>query len=682
METEDDGFYEGQLLSPQTIHVVADEITRLVKENESGNFVFLSLFALKSHENGKYADSYRELKNTLANFPYETFQLLNSIARTADPKAAEKGELCRSKKRSVIITDFPHQMLISDLKPKDGGTLIRFPCIVTNCFFVNYVPCSTKAICLKCLSKFTSNDFDKQELMQALCKSSAFTPKIKCPKCSSTKTKLICNSGQVQASMIQKLTVKDLNSDASITVFLFDEYVDMLKIGQCAYVSGIVHINDLDATSVLTFSVEALSVVEMPDNIRSSSMLVKKDQETVTTVSKIKHLFPVLCQSIAPGIPCSSMIKAAILLTFFANELPIHTLIISERKDKLSAMINSIMNIYVHSSFANELNPLPSKAKNNVTEAGALVKANGGLLIIDGVESLRKYEFSFIEACETKKERIDPCRIADASFSSITFGSMDEQKLVSTIPGAMTLQETTNLSPHTVACFTLSCVADLETTNRNRTLRKLTPRGTPVQPFSFDNWEDKRLPLERRLSFPDGLIPQHISEHDLSVYSAYARLFIKPTIPREVEISMQESIKELMKKEGTQRAAKSLRSLVLARAALELRENATQEDVDEMSELMWWFHERVVSQTSSGRRGCARGTRMDSKKSIAMRFLSVFAEHASRNGGSLGKAGIKAVFDTVEAERKFSCVDEILELLSAENKILLCRNGEYRLGST
>jgi DNA replicative helicase MCM subunit Mcm2 (Cdc46/Mcm family) len=679
METDDEA-YECHILTPNTLRIVVDEITKLVNGNEA-HFVMFSLSMLKDESDELRMSVYRELKSALHQYPSETFQLLNSIARTANEKELAKEEFYRSTKRSVIITDYPRQSTIDGLMPKDNGTLIRFPCIVTSCYFVTYIPCPMKAFCKKCRTKFTSEEFNKHEIMQSMCKSSSFTPKIRCPKCASTKTMIISKDYIVQASMVQKIIVKDLNSKTFITVFCFDEFADRLVIGQCAYITGIVHINNIDTSSILTFSIEALSIVEMPYSIRSSSMLIKKDVEIVNTVSKMKNIFPVLCQSIAPGIPCSSMIKAAILLALFAVDLPIHLLIISERKDKLSEIIKSIINIYPHFSLANELNPLKSKIKSNVIESGSVAKANGGLLIIDGVETLRKNEFSFIEACETGQERIDPCRVVDAKFSSITFGSVDEQKIISTFPGAMTLQDTTNLSHHTLACFTLSCVADLETTNRNRALRHLTPRGTPVKPFMFDNWEDARLPLERRLSYPDGLMPHHISEHDLGIYAAYARLFVKPKISRDVEAVLQQSIAELMKSDRTQRAEKSLRSLAITRAAIELRENVTESDVDEVSELMWWFHERVVSQTPRGRRVNTRGVNIDSKKSIAREFLRVFADAAQKNGGSLGKAGIRAVFDTVEAERKFQCVDDLVELLSAENKILLCRNGDYRLGS-
>ena len=510
---------------------------------------------------------------------------------------------------------------------------------------------------------------------------------------------------------VQKIIVKDLNSGEFITVFLFNEFVDSINLGSCLYITGIVRANENEKSQIVNFCIECMTLREIENNLVSSTFLKRNDEDIIIKMKRTPNIFPILVHSLAPNVMCSPLIKVAVLLTLFCNiDNPMNVLIISNRKDQLNSMIPFIKKVFIHATISSkDENPeLCSKIKDNMhIRSGAMVKANHGLLIIDDTNEhiFQKNQLSYIEAVKNHSERIDSIRTTPISFSSIVFTSPIIQSQnaqfssfsLTRSSGYLvngSIEDLTGFLQQTVACFTVCCFDDSENTRKTRVIRQLTPASTPLRSFNFENWNDERLPIEKRLAIPPNVSILHFPLEELSVYAAYARLFINPCFDDETEEILQENIMDINNKLHLPHVEKNLRTLCKARAAAEIRDKVRISDVKEMTELFWSLQETIRSSftvtdsetssykyLSSQKKKKGSSNRSNSKKAILHEFLRIFKEEIKRTDGRMGKVGMQSIFDTIGAYTKFECVDDLIDILSSEGFILLCPNGDYRLGS-
>ena len=428
----------------------------------------------------------------------------------------------------------------------------------------------------------------------------------------------------------------------------------------------------------LTFAVEVLSLFPIQQNI-ISSLFISTDITSLRKLSQRKDIFPTLVNSVS-NVPCSPMIKYAVLLAMLSNRMPIHILIISERNERLNTMIPFITNIYKRSIVVEDLTSkasLESTAKKEEkVMRGSVSQANGGLLIIDNPDILRRQEGTLLECIETGKERIDGFGLIDTHFSSISFIGVDEKDINDLKREAKNIQDISNLSIQLMWCFTLICFVDADTSRSFKQFSRKTAE-------SFDKWSDTSLTLERRLTSTN--LYQNIKDEVFSSYMEYARGYIDPIINEEVENMIRTYSTELSNKMGLWRVEEHMRSLVVARAAAELRNFVNSSDVEEVNELMWWFADRVSitnkSNEISTKRSsfCKKKKHVNSKKSIIMEFLSIVEERSKKSSGKISRYEMNQIFNEVDGNSKFMGVEEIIDLLSAQGNILKCGNGDYRL---
>ena len=173
-----------------------------------------------------------ELQRLIDDIPIETFKELDTIAQSYEEYFVPN----RCPKKKIVITDYPDLRTISSIGPPDSEKIIRFPCITTTSYFTFPLPEQCDSICKKCKKSFTTAHMENSEITKYLIKTGKH-PKIKCTNCSSSNIKITSKNTQLNVKYVQRLTVRDLESSETIDIFCFDEYVNRLKIGSCAYIT-------------------------------------------------------------------------------------------------------------------------------------------------------------------------------------------------------------------------------------------------------------------------------------------------------------------------------------------------------------------------------------------------------------------------------------------------------------
>lgn len=442
----------------------------------------------------------------------------------------------------------------------------------------------------------------------------------------------------------QILNCNDIASDGACKVILSGNMVGIIDKGECAVFTGIIEAEKNEKIFKPVLRCLSLKNIMM----RSAYCLCKNDADIVQKMMKSTPLLPALVSSIAQNSGVSLNAKLSVLLALTANlDSRVHVCIMGEH----SAQINNLMEFAIR--VAGNKAVLKSDMKSD-----CIIDAAGGLLIIDTLQALKKHQLTFIEAVETGFVNVDCFTKSPADFSSISFCSLESNKLQNPLTEFLYL-ETANL-------FSIIINDESAETNRRRTLRQLTPRSTPSSVArEFVNWDDREKPLEERLKSVNENADAFFSEHEIKVFCAYARTFINPTI----DDTVLQKIRECSYSFNDESAVRKISSLAKARAACELRDTVYETDVDEVCELI---------QSLTVNRATPKKGRRLSKKTILNNFINALKRSHLQ---TFSQRQLQDIFIRCNCESAFQSVDDLIDILSSENVLLLCPGGTFRLSN-
>lgn len=438
----------------------------------------------------------------------------------------------------------------------------------------------------------------------------------------------------------QTIVCSDSCQNCQCKVILHKSMTGILNKGDSCLMTGIVKTEKNQNT--FKCSLICLSFTIIADNRRSLYTISKRNIETVQKVSQTKPLLPSLVQSLCPNSGVSLLVKMSLLLSLFSN-VQTHTLILGEYS-------NNIKNLF---DFVCKIAPIKC-VMTETSKPDDISLSSGGCLIVDSQQSLKKCQLQFIEAIETNKIRNDTFTDLKSDFSSIVFCQIDNSQKI-------------NLFDETLQLFTLSLFDDTNDTNRRQTLRQLTPSNSSFLNRVFQNWEDNDLTIEERLK-PTYQIEAPFTEDELRVYISYVKSFVSPVLTENVK----EKIENLSKMMKDERALQKLTDLSIVRTSIDLKEEVSEDDVDDVFELLQNSFDINQKVTKS------RGKKL-SKKNAVLCFMNSLRMTGERY---FSKFDLKEIFERSCKNSSFNNCDEIIDFLSSEGTLLLCPDRRYRLSSS
>ncbi|CAD7699627.1 unnamed protein product [Ostreobium quekettii] len=295
-------------------------------------------------------------------------------------------------------------------------------------------------------------------------------------------------------------------------------------------------------------------------------------------------------------------------------------------------------------------------------EAGAMVLADCGVCCIDEFDKMHQEHQSLLEAMEQQEVSVAkgglvanlPARTSVIAAANPVGGQYNNGKTVQEnlkMSGPMLSrfdlifllmdkpdpEMDKKLSEHVMSIH--SGAPDRARTAKQRLLdcapaRDLLPSGQGGQPPA-------RLPLSERLKAQGGEgESSHMPVQLLRKYIAYARQYVHPHISREAKAVLQAFFLHLRDSctssdsvPVTARQLESLVRLTEARARLDLREVATEEDAQDAVEIVKEaLCDKFVDESGLGVFKRRKGS---GKQVEARRFLGALARHAQNQGGNI-----------------------------------------------
>ncbi|XP_066561850.1 DNA helicase MCM8 [Amia ocellicauda] len=357
-----------------------------------------------------------------------------------------------------------------------------------------------------------------------------------------------------------------------------------------------------------------------------------KDLYAIQEIQAEEHLLKLIVNSLCPAIYGHVLVKAGLVLALFGgcqkfvddkNRIPIrgdpHILVVGDPGLGKSQMLQAVCNIaprgvYVcgNTTTTSGLTVTLSRdggSGDYALEAGALVLGDQGICCIDEFDKMGNQHQALLEAMEQQSISLAkagivctlPARTSIIAAANPVGGHYNKAKtvsenlkmgsaLLSRFDLVFILLDTPNedhdhmLSEHVMAMrsgkkgfFTSATVTRNSTQDPNTSILELH--------------SDK--PLSERLKVLPGESFDPIPPQLLRKYVGYARHYVQPTVSVEAAQVLQEFYLELRKQNHgadstpiTTRQLESLIRLTEARARLDLREQATKTDAEDVVEIM------------------------------------------------------------------------------------------------
>ena len=352
------------------------------------------------------------------------------------------------------------------------------------------------------------------------------------------------------------------------------------------------------------------------------------DYSTVQEIHALKsELFKVLTASLCPSIYGHEEVKAGLLLGLFGgsvkfssntkNKVPVrgdpHILVVGDPGLGKSQMLSSCASVAPRGVFVTATGVTSSGLTVTLTrdrnefslEAGALVLADQGICCIDEFDKMSGHYQSLLEAMEQQSISIAksgiacslPARTAILAAANPVGGHYNKAK---------TVAENLKLSPALLSRFDLVFImidtpneeSDMflsdhimkrhgKSSSSNSTLGPNTSRSESLSEFERNTLSSRLRPNPH--DEPLDLIPHQL----IKIYIAYARRYVFPRLLPEAAEAIKSFYLELRRNHHTvdtcpitTRQLESLIRLTEARARLELRENATRQDAEDVIEIL------------------------------------------------------------------------------------------------
>lgn len=516
------------------------------------------------------------------------------------------------------------------------GTVVRVSNIKPICTVLAFE-------CNSCSNIQTVNLPDGKYVLPTSCMSADCRGKTFLPQRSSNLTETI----DWQTIRIQEIMGEDQKEAGriprTIDCELTHDLVDSCVPGDIVTVSGVVKVNSVDEgrgknkdKCMFLLYVHANSVNNTKGNKSGSSEglamdFTMKELYGIEMIQSEEHLFRLLVGSLCPSIYGHELVKAGLVLGLFGgtqkfsndkNRIPVrgdpHILIVGDPGLGKSQMLQAASNIAPRSVYVcgnttttSGLTVTLSKdggSGDYALEAGALVLADQGCCCIDEFDKMSNQHQALLEAMEQQSISIAkagivcslPARTSILAAANPVGGHYNKAKTV-----AENLKMGSALLSRFDLVFILLDKPDEALDSmlsehvmllhaRNNRLPGCNSSRSPEAGVndSILLWESDK-PLSERLKIPRNAPFDPIPAQLLRKYVGYARKYVHPKIGKEAAQAIQNFYLELRKQHQTQdstpittRQLESMIRLTEARARLELREEATKEDAEDVIQIM------------------------------------------------------------------------------------------------
>ncbi|XP_011907507.1 PREDICTED: DNA helicase MCM8 isoform X3 [Cercocebus atys] len=475
---------------------------------------------------------------------------------------------------------------------------------------------------------------------------------------------------------------------------LVHDLVDSCVPGDTVTVTGVVKVSNAEEGSrnkndkcMFLLYIEANSISNSKGQKTKSSedgckhgMLMEfslKDLYAIQEIQAEENLFKLIVNSLCPVIFGHELVKAGLALALFGgsqkfaddkNRIPIrgdpHILVVGDPGLGKSQMLQAACNVaprgvYVcgNTTTTSGLTVTLSKDSSSgdfALEAGALVLGDQGICGIDEFDKMGNQHQALLEAMEQQSISLAkagvvcslPARTSIIAAANPVGGHYNKAKtvsenlkmgsaLLSRFDLVFILLDTPNehhdhlLSEHVIAIRA----------GKQRTISSVTVARTNSQDSNTSVLEVvSEKPLSERLKVVPGETIDPIPHQLLRKYIGYARQYVYPRLSKEAAQVLQDFYLELRKQSQrlnsspiTTRQLESLIRLTEARARLELREEATKEDAEDIVEIMKYSMLGTYSDEFGNLdfERSQHGSGM-SNRSTAKRFISALNNIAER----------------------------------------------------
>nr|XP_004610994.1 unnamed protein product [Sorex araneus] len=490
----------------------------------------------------------------------------------------------------------------------------------------------------------------------------------------------------------QSIKIQELMSDdqreagripRTIECELVHDLVDSCVPGDTVTVTGVVKVsNTEEANSVSNCKGQKTKASE--DYCKHGTLMEfsLKDLYAIQEIQAEENLFKLIVNSLCPVIFGHELVKAGLALALFGgsqkfvddkNRIPIrgdpHILVVGDPGLGKSQMLQAVCNVaprgvYVCGNTTTTSGLTVTLSKDSSSgdfslEAGALVLGDQGICGIDEFDKMGNQHQALLEAMEQQSISLAkagmvcslPARTSIIAAANPVGGHYNKAKtvsenlkmgsaLLSRFDLVFILLDTPNEDhDHLLSEHVIAMRAGKQKTVSGATVTRTNSQGSNTS--ILEVFSDK--PLSERLKVVPGEVIDPIPHQLLRKYIGYARQYVYPRISMEAAKILQEFYLELRKQSQrlnsspiTTRQLESLIRLTEARARLELREEATKEDAEDIVEIMKYSMLGTYSDEFGNLdfERSQHGSGM-SNRSAAKRFVSALNTIAERTYNNL-----------------------------------------------
>ncbi|EEB12334.1 DNA replication licensing factor MCM8, putative [Pediculus humanus corporis] len=581
-----------------------------------------------------------ELKNnpfyTLSCIGLAIYQIVSTALNTDDENTceleSEQNSILAGKELSMIYTrllSYGPILQLRNLKSNYFGKLITVRGTIIRVGSVKLV-CTWMAfqcdICesVQCFRQLDGIYTPPKYCCDRECRSKTFTPLL-----SSPYTKTV----SFQNVRLQEIVTDDNRESGrvprSIDCELIADLVDTCSPGEVSAMTGIIKIRNVDENSrqknpnIFHQYMDVISVMNCKNSEKGGIPGIEFTEKNYNGIKEIfseKNVFRLIVQSLCPTIFGHEIVKAGLILAMFGGCQRYedcrgnpHVLIVGDPGLGKSRMLQACANttprgVYVCGNVSTTSGLTVSLGRETggdyILEAGALVLSDQGCCCIDEFDKMSSQHQALLEAMEQQTVSIAksgvictlPCRASILAAANPVGGHYNKAK---------TVAENLKLGPALLSRFDLifilmdqpSVETDSMLSSHVMALHSGEKGMTTISSFSSSFFESPLQSQKESLLSKLKLLPGEeldlIPHQLLRKYIAYAKQYVKPKISEkasEILIKFYTELRQCHQNNDstpvTPRQLESLIRFTEARAKLELREEATAEDAEEVVEIL------------------------------------------------------------------------------------------------
>ena len=490
------------------------------------------------------------------------------------------------QKISVFLKDIPENVALNDLDADWNSKFISTTCMIKTITDTAPVPVLAVYVCEEC----------KQSHIVPMDTSDKLEVPARCLSCGHKTLKFDSDSSTYKNYAYMKLEVPlELRNNGKTKSFkaYMEDYLATshhnIQAGDVCNVTGWFKVKPSKNKGLLEFIIEVHNIMPIGKDLEESN-ITEKDKKEILKLSKDPNVFKRFTESLAPDMYGYETVKKGLVLQLFEGCRPqgdekitgedrwtIHILLIGDPgvgKSKLSGGVSNHApkSIITNGAGATKVGLLSSLNKDElsgtwVTEAGAIVLADSGLLIIDEFDKLHP----------------------DAQTG---LNEPMEQLMVSSAKAGVVQTLTARTSVLALANPKYSRFNEIESMKKQLDIVESTLSRFDLV-FAIRDIIDAKKDRELAHNILNKVYEKHLDDENIiddtlfKKYINYAKLNVFPVLNQEANDYLEEIYVQVRteadedNKPITMRDLMSIKRLTIARAKVELRDIATLDDAKE-----------------------------------------------------------------------------------------------------